>query len=96
VSDAHHFPRAFLAAQIAVGGSGSQVIPLVASGVIAPGSWRQWPVWRDALRLELWRLSGSTATQLNAPLRASKIQACGLSVPNRLAAPPARTARSWR
>jgi len=76
VSDAHHFPRATLAAQIAVGGSGSQVIPLSASAAMGPGSWRQWPVWRDAVRLQLWRITGSTGAMLHNPQRQRKLKAC--------------------
>ncbi len=76
VSDAHHFPRAAVAAQIAVGGRGSQVIPLVASRVSSPDPGLHWPVWRDALRLQLWRLSGSTGARFNAAKLEQKIEAC--------------------
>lgn len=76
VSDAHHVPRATLAAQIAVGGGGTHVISLSASPALGAGSWREWPVWRDAVRLQLWRLTGSTGAVLNAPKLQSKVKAC--------------------
>ncbi len=76
LSDTHHFPRATLAAQIAVGGRGSKVIPLALNGPLGPGSWRQWPLWRDALRLQLWRITGSTGAMLDYPQLQHKIKAC--------------------
>jgi len=76
VSDGHHFPRATLAAQIALGASGSLVIPLSASAGMGPGSWSQWPLWRDALRLQLWRITGSTGARLHNPQLQQKLKAC--------------------
>ena len=76
VSDAHHFPRAALAAQIAVGGSGTEVLPLSARPGMGVAFWRQWPLWRDAARLQLWRITGSTGALLHAPIRQRKIKAC--------------------
>lgn len=76
VSDAHYFPRATLAAQIAMSGAGTQVIPLSASQALGAGSWHAWPVWRDAMRLQLWRLTGSTGALFNAPKLQSKVNVC--------------------
>ncbi len=74
VSDSHHFPRASLAAQIAVGGAGTRVSALPVSAL--PSASPPWPTWRDALRLQLWRLTGSTGGLLNPPRLRSKIRAC--------------------
>ena len=85
VSDGHHFPRASLAAQIAVGSGGSSVIPLPArpssdppSPVRSPWSWRSWQdnTWRDAVRLQLWRATGSTGAVLHVHQLERKIRAC--------------------
>lgn len=80
VSDPHHFPRASWAAQIAVGSSGSRVIPMPvpASSPLQLAAQRKprWPQWRDALRLQLWRASGSTGAVLRPATLERKIQAC--------------------
>ncbi len=80
VSDRHHFPRASIAAQIAVGGFGSKVlalpVPASTAAVSAPGSWRDWPVWRDALRLQLWRITGSTGAVLSGEELRRKVERC--------------------
>ena len=82
VSDPHHFPRARWAAQIAAGGYGSEVLALpvvtlaFASGSNTPSP--DWPSWRDALRLQLWRATGSTGAWLAPELAARKRAACGL------------------
>ena len=70
LSDPHHFPRARWAAQIAAGGYGSEVLALP----VVP----DWPSWRDALRLQLWRATGSTGAWLAPELAARKRVACGL------------------
>ena len=82
VSDPHHFPRARWAAQIVAGGYGSEVLALpvvplaFASGSTMPAP--DWPSWRDALRLQLWRATGSTGAVLAPELTARKRGACGL------------------
>jgi uncharacterized SAM-binding protein YcdF (DUF218 family) len=82
VSDPHHFPRARWAAQIVAGGYGSEVLALpvvplaFASGTTMPAP--DWPSWRDALRLQLWRATGSTGAVLAPELTARKRGACGL------------------
>ncbi|MCP9890288.1 YdcF family protein [Cyanobium sp. Aljojuca 7D2] len=80
VSDPHHFPRAQWAAQVAVGSSGSQVVALpVPTGVPLMTEeewWLHWPSWRDALRLQLWRATGSTGASIKAAKRQRKVQAC--------------------
>ena len=82
VSDPHHFPRARWAAQIVAGGYGSEVLALpVAPLAFASGSTMpapDWPSWRDALRLQLWRATGSTGAVLAPELTARKRGACGL------------------
>ncbi len=81
VSDAHHFPRASWAAQIAAGSSGSQVQPLPvrsgSAGLAQPAPWADRPSWRDALRLQLWRATGSTGAWLKPEVAARKRAACG-------------------
>lgn len=80
VSDPNHFPRARWAAQIAAGGYGSEVlalpvVPLASlSGGGAPSP--DWPSWRDALRLQLWRATGSTGAWFLPELTARKRAAC--------------------
>ncbi|MCS5704714.1 hypothetical protein NZK27_00770 [Synechococcus sp. FGCU-3] len=80
VSDLHHFPRAQFATQIAVGGMGPEVlafpVPASTASAPAPGSWSDWPVWRDALRLQLWRLTGSTGAFLSGAELRRKIEHC--------------------
>ena len=83
VSDPHHFPRARWAAQIAAVGYGSPVlalpvVPLAkASGSNTPSP--DWPSWRDTLRLQLWRSTGSTGALLSGYKLERKIQACSSS-----------------
>jgi uncharacterized SAM-binding protein YcdF (DUF218 family) len=83
VSDSHHFPRARWAAQIAAGGYGSEVLslpvvpPASLSGSTTPSL--DWPSWRDALRLQLWRATGSTGAVLNGHKLELKVQACAPS-----------------
>ena len=83
VSDPHHFPRVRWAAQIAAGGYGSEVlslpvVPLASlSGSTTPAP--DWPSWRDALRLQLWRATGSTGAVLNGHKLELKVQACAPS-----------------
>jgi hypothetical protein len=83
LSDSHHFPRARWAAQIVAGGFGSEVLALpvvplaFASGSTTPAP--DWPSWRDALRLQLWRATGSTGAVLNGYKLERKIQACASS-----------------
>jgi uncharacterized SAM-binding protein YcdF (DUF218 family) len=80
VSDPHHFPRARWAAQIAVGGHGTQVhaLPVAVHPALGRSSTSQdWPSWRDALRLQLWRATGSTGSWLAPEVEARKRTACG-------------------
>ncbi len=94
VSDPHHFPRAQWAAQVAVGSSGSQVVALPVPTGARPGPlepwWRDGPSWRDALRLQLWRATGSTGAQFAPAIRRRKLDACGSSP---LALAPPRSPR---
>ena len=81
LSDPHHFPRARWAAQIAAGGYGSEVLALpVADDAEFRAIVRHaadWPSWRDALRLQLWRATGSTGAWLAPDQAAQKRAACG-------------------
>ena len=80
ISDPHHFPRARWAAQIAAGGHGTQVLPLPVESAASPRHPESfapdWPSWRDALRLQLWRATGSTAAVLVPVQLERKIRAC--------------------
>jgi uncharacterized SAM-binding protein YcdF (DUF218 family) len=88
VSDGFHLPRAALAARIALGSSGTRVDPLPVDPIGRPiGPLRfspppptppvlLWPLWRDALRLQLWRLSGSTGAFLRPQLLRHKQRLC--------------------
>lgn len=83
VSDPSHLPRARLAAQIALGTAGTRVRPQPAP---FPGTEHSmapftdplvdWSIWRDALRLQLWRLTGSTGAFLRPALMNRKIFVC--------------------
>lgn len=92
VSDPVHLPRARLAAQIALGSAGTRVLPLPApppgspSPAIAGGAplTSDWPLWRDALRMQVWRLSGSTAAFLQPALQQHKHSLCYGAAPGRL------------
>lgn len=95
VTDPSHLPRAQLAAQIALGSGGTRVRslpapppgsdPLVGTaplvGAAAPTS--AWPLWRDALRLQLWRLTGSTGALLRPDLLRAKRVLCLGPIPPR-------------
>jgi uncharacterized SAM-binding protein YcdF (DUF218 family) len=83
LSDPWHFPRAAWASQIAAGGLGTSVrpLPVIADHAQPPivdrWAWRQlWPAVRDAMRLQLWRLSGNTGAFLNGTKRQTKVRAC--------------------
>lgn len=87
VSDAHHFPRASWAAQIATGGSGSQVLPApvpMPTNPTLPNApwWKNWPSWRDALRLQLWRTTGSTGAFLKPRYSQLKAATCAEKQPS--------------
>lgn len=84
LSDAFHVPRAALAGQIALGTTGTRVDPLPLHP-IAPFRFRApppapparlWPIWRDAMRLQLWRLTGSTGAFLRPRLLQHKQRLC--------------------
>ena len=83
LSDRAHFPRAAWTLQIAAGSLGTSVQPWpidvagASQVVLDPWAWPQlWPSVRDVLRLQLWRLSGSTGAVLNEPKREAKARAC--------------------
>ena len=80
ISDPHHFPRARWAAQIAAGSHGTQVLARPAEPAASPShpasSAPAWPSWRDALRLQLWRATGSTAAVLVPGQLERKIRTC--------------------
>lgn len=83
LSDRAHFPRAAWTLQIAAGSLGISVHPWPVDAVGAsqvvldPWAWPQlWPTVRDVLRLQLWRITGSTGAVLNAPKREEKARAC--------------------
>jgi len=70
-----HTARAVLLARIALGPLGITVAPPSPP----PPSTRERPkLWRDALRLTLWRATGSTGTWLVPQLAAQKRQSSGL------------------
>ena len=83
-SDRHHFPRAAWAFQLAAGSSGTIVQPFAVDAaaprlLIDPWAWSQLgPAWRDLLRLQLWRFTGSTGAWLAPDIAARKRKACGL------------------
>lgn len=74
LSDSHHFPRARWAAQLAVGGLGTTVQPWPVNGQAS--SPELWPAFRDALRLQLWRLSGSTGARMVPAFQQYKRNQC--------------------
>ena len=82
LSDQHHFPRAAWTAQLAAGGLGTVVEPWpVDAGAprrsLDRWAWPQvWPALRDVLRLQVWRISGSTLSELDSEKRQKKAQAC--------------------
>ena len=74
VSDSHHLPRLLPAARLALGGQGVRVAGLTASSALpAPAAW---PIWRDSLRLQLWRATGSTVAFLVPSTLRAKQAAC--------------------
>ena len=75
VSDRHHFPRASISAQIAIGSLGTQVLAVPVPAALALQEAPEF-VWRDALRLQLWRATGSTFGFLQPALMREKIRSC--------------------
>lgn len=73
-TDPDHTARAVLNAQIALGPRGIQVGPPPPPG--SPAERRK--LLRDALRLQLWRATGSTGAWLAPELATRKRAACGL------------------
>ena len=73
-TDPDHTARAVLNAQIALGPRGIQVGPPPPPA--SPAERRK--LLRDALRLQLWRATGSTGAWLAPELAARKRAACGL------------------
>ena len=73
-TDPDHTARAVLNAQIALGPRGIHVGPLPPPA--SPAERRK--LLRDALRLQLWRATGSTGAWLATELAARKRAACGL------------------
>jgi hypothetical protein len=83
VSDPSHLPRARLAAQIALGAAGTRVKSQPApfpgtehSMAPFPAPQVDWSIWRDALCLQLWRLTGSTGAFLRPAVMKRKIFVC--------------------
>ena len=82
LSDLHHFPRATWAAQLAAGGLGTAVEPWAVDAEVSRLSLDRWawpqlgPALRDALRLQIWRISGSTLLKLDSEKSQKKAQAC--------------------
>ena len=75
VSDRHHFPRASIAAQIAIGSLGAEVVPVPVPVSLAHKE-SSASVWRDALRMQLWRITGSTFAFLQPALMLKKFRDC--------------------
>ena len=75
VSDSHHLPRLLPAARLALGAQGIAVAGLTASSALPALS--AWPIWRDSLRLQLWRATGSTGAFLVPTQQRAKQVACG-------------------
>ncbi|MCP9781585.1 MULTISPECIES: hypothetical protein [Cyanobium] len=74
-TDPDHTARAVLNAQIALGPLGIQVGPTPPP---QPSHGERHKIMRDALRLQLWRATGSTGAWLAPEVAARKHQACGL------------------
>lgn len=74
-TDPHHTARAVLLARIALAGQGIRVAP-VAPPAPSPGERRK--LQRDALRLLLWRATGTTGAWLVPRVLARKRAACGV------------------
>jgi hypothetical protein len=73
-TDPDHTARAVLNAQIALGPCGIQLGPLLPP----PSPAERRKLLRDALRLQLWRATGSTDAWLEPNVTARKRAACGL------------------
>ena len=79
VTDAFHSPRATTAAQIAAGSLGVKVIPMPVEPVSLGSAAQEeanWPLWRDGLRLKLWRMTGSTGAALRPAIKQAKVRQC--------------------
>ena len=75
MTDPHHFPRASLAFQLALGGFGVRVVPVKTSlGMERPLS--DLTIWRDFFRLQAWRLTGSTWGYLDPSRFRKKVNSC--------------------
>jgi uncharacterized SAM-binding protein YcdF (DUF218 family) len=87
LSDQHHFPRAAWVAQLSAGGLGTVVQPWAVDDEDPRLSLDRWawpqlgPALRDALRLQAWRISGSTLSELDSKKRQKKAQACWIPQP---------------
>jgi len=73
-TDPDHTARAVLNVQIALGPRGIQVVPHLSP----PGTIERRKLLRDALRLQLWRPTGSTGAWLAPERAALKRASCGL------------------
>ena len=82
LSDLHHFPRAAWTAQLAAGGLGTVVEPWAVDAEASRLSLDRWawpqlgPALRDALRLQIWRISGSILYEFDSEKSQKKAQAC--------------------
>lgn len=74
-TDRDHTARAVLLAHIALGSQGIRVFP---ASPPPPSSSERRKLWRDALRLTLWRATGSTGGWLAPDALARKQAACGV------------------
>jgi len=74
-TDLDHTARAFLLARLALGGRGLGVAPMLPP---PPSALERRKLLRDALRLTLWRATGSTGAWLVPEHMACKRAACGL------------------
>jgi len=72
-TDPDHTARAVLNVQIALGPRGIQVVPHLPP----PGPIERRKLLRDALRLQLWRPTGSTGAWLAPERAALKRASCG-------------------
>ncbi|MCP9940799.1 hypothetical protein KBY70_00050 [Cyanobium sp. ATX 6E8] len=74
-TDPDHTARAVVLARIALGSQGIRVGP---TDLPTPSSGERRKLFRDALRLTLWRVTGSTGAWLVPQVVARKRVACGL------------------
>lgn len=74
-TDPAHTARATLLAQLALGRQGIAVLPADPPPPVGP---ERRKLWRDALRLSLWRATGSTGAELVPQTVQRKRNACGL------------------